>query len=147
ATRSMAGPAVAGAPAAMAPGASVSSTAEFWLRAERDAPRLRVGVMVDSFEQIAAFAATLEHIERSDFADLVLVIVNALPPPPAPAGSRPGWLTRVARVLMDSPRRKRLLYHLYGTYDRKLNPQPNDPLRPVDCTRLLAGVEQLRVLP
>ncbi len=107
-----------------------------------DRAPLRIGLLLDSPDEIAAFAATvIEDIKASNFAKIELLVVRktgagtSLPNP------------RTARTSQHQPNskfRKHLLYDLYRRLDARMKPA-DDPLAKVNCRDLLAGIETLEV--
>jgi hypothetical protein len=111
------------------------------------APLLRLGLLIDSPVLPRCFAEAIDHIQESNFARVALVIVNAEPAhAPAGSGPRSRWRT-LARVLREPQYRQRFLFNLYERWDRRHVAADTDPLRPTDCSRLLAGVETMHVTP
>jgi hypothetical protein len=87
---------------------------------------LRIGVLLDSGEQVPAFVAQIiEDIQASNFARIELLIVKK---------STSG----------DSATRKPLIYDLYLRLDARMKPE-NDPLAPVDSRQMLSGIEALEL--
>src|SRR5437879_5963766 len=107
-----------------------------YLHSRSQAKPLRVGVMVDGFETLRAFRQVLTDIQSSDFARLEVVVVNCQPPPAAPSSA--GRLSRYLKVLLNSERRRLLLYTLYQKFDQRHMQHP-DPLELVDCTDILSS--------
>ena len=108
------------------------------------APRakLRVGVMVDSYEQPAWVLALLDDIATSSVATIALVIRNASPTAPPP--SRPTLRTRASRWVAN---RRHLLMALYERLDRKKFATADDPIRMVDASSQLAAIPTIDVVP
>jgi hypothetical protein len=120
---------------------------ELFLHSSSGRPPLRIGLLLDGLSLPRCFAEIIEHIERSNFARIELLVIRAEPAaahPPAPRGSK--WRTRL-RVLADSKKRKLLGYGLYQKLDRRLFAQDNDPLEEVDIGARLAGVDRISVVP
>ena len=108
-------------------------------------PPLRIGLLLDSREQIsAAFAEIIADIKASNFADIELLVVKrAIPKANAGPTSK---VRTLMRSLFDSKLRRKLLYTLYLRLDARVKPKP-DPVAAVDCRDLLAGIETLEVEP
>jgi hypothetical protein len=88
-----------------------------------DRAPLRIGLLLDSRDEIPAYAATiLEDIKASNFAGIELLVVRNN------AGATPAQFS------------KPLLYDLYLRLDARMRPA-NDPLAHVDCRDLLYGIE------
>jgi hypothetical protein len=97
------------------------------------APRLRIGVLLDSPSLPRCQAAVLDHIAGSDFASVVLAVFNA---------DAPGRPDACGRARMPG-----LLFRLYQRWDRRHVRAADDPLAPVDCTATLGSIETLTVSP
>lgn len=97
-----------------------------------DAPRLRVGVLLDTPVLPRCQAEVLDHIARCDFASVVLVVLNAA------ATDGTGMRPRAPG--------SGLLFRLYQGWDRR-HVQADDPLAAVDCSAALAGIDTLSVSP
>jgi hypothetical protein len=109
---------------------------------------LRIGLLLDSHDQIPAFVATIiRDINASNFAAIEFLVVRKTPLENSPLGepTESGTLT-FPHSLSNSKLRKRLLYDLYLRLDARMNPG-NDPLAPVDCKALLSGIEAIDVAP
>ena len=115
------------------------------LHSEGTGPKLRVGVLLDGEVLPRHFAAVLEDIRASDFAELALAVLNLEERPAAPAG-RPSRARAIWRRLTDEGLRSRLAYDLYERLDARRRPA-DDPEEPVDCASLLAGVDRVVVQP
>jgi len=97
--------------------------------------RLRVGLLVDSFTQPQWIAKIIHDIQRSDFAELCLVIKNEHSEP-----SLSRWRTYWKN-------RRHLLYAFYSRVDHlRVKPTP-DAFEDVDVQELLSAVPVLRVTP
>lgn len=109
---------------------------------------LRIGLLLDSQDEIPAFAARIiEDIKASNFCSIVLQVVRSTPPTVSPA-AKP-HRSRAAALLQhvaDAKRRKRLLYSLYLRLDARRKPA-DDPVANVDCRELLSGTETIEVEP
>jgi hypothetical protein len=116
----------------------------FFLESENSGPRLKIGVLIDDVRLIRPFSAVLDHIARSNFARLALVIRNECPPAPELPHERP---QRYLAILGDPARRRTLFYAKYEAWDRTKHPAESDQLEEVDCSQLLAGVPQIAVTP
>lgn len=107
-----------------------------------DRAPLRIGLLLDSTDEIAAYAATvIEDIKASNFATIELLVVRKT----AAETSSPDQLTaRQSQHQSDSKFGKHLLYDLYLRLDARMKPA-DDPLAKVVCRNLLAGIETLEV--
>jgi len=96
-----------------------------FLHSQTAAPRLRVGLLVDEGRIPAYARGVIEDLCRADYVDIAFVGVQS------PAGgeldSREGGIVLRAYAALVESR-----YHIYP-----------DPLEPVDCDDLLAGVPRL----
>ncbi len=127
------------------PDAGTSLAANFYLSSASPAPRLRIGLLIDTPEIPAVFARVISDIQRSDFADVVCVIRNMDAKPPSSIQSLP---RRVWKFLSSPKLRQAILYAVYVKLDewRSYDPQL-DPLKPVDCSSFLRGIPQISVFP
>ena len=104
-------------------------------------PRLKVGLLLDSFDQPAWVAALIDDITSSEVARVSLVVRNAAPheaPPSRTFGARVRQWVRNRRVL---------LYALYERMDARKFGEANDPLANVNVTDRLLGVPTIEVVP
>lgn len=120
----------------------------FYLTSLSGAPELRVGLLLDTPVLPAAFAEVLQHIEQSNFARVQLVVYNAdaRERPANPPRSKP-LVTRAVNILRNKDSRSRLLFALYQRWDRGRIDESQDPLRDIDCSSSLSGIESLEVKP
>jgi hypothetical protein len=116
-----------------------------YLHSDGTGPKLRVGVLLDAEVLPRHFAAVLEDIRASDFAELALLVFNleAREQTPRRRTSRGRALWR---RLTEGTLRARLAYDFYERLDARRKPA-DDPEEPVDCSSLLAGIERLDVQP
>ncbi len=104
--------------------------------------KLRIGLLLDGLETSAVVARIIEDIAKSNFASIELVVLHD----EAPAGPlKPKW-RRKLEILLDSTKRRHLLYSQYCKFDEARAPRPS-PDAPVDCSASLASVPQTRVRP
>jgi hypothetical protein len=115
-----------------------------YLKSSSPEKPLRIGVMVDGFQLCSAFRSVLMDIQSSDFARLELVVVNREACEAVPAERNK--LSRYLRVLMDSDRRRSILYGLYSKFDQR-HAEDMNPLDSVDCTEILGNCPRLDVVP
>jgi len=118
----------------------------FW-SSRADRPKLRVGLLLDSFELPRCFAEVLQDIERSNFASISLIVLNSGGDAPLAKARPASTLRTLSRVLRDPARRDRMLFGLYQKWDARFIDPAHDPLAPVDCSARLEGIETLRVTP
>jgi len=113
-----------------------------------DRPPLRIGLLLDSRDEISAFFAKIvEDIKSSNFARIELLIVSKTPVDNPPTRKVPhSRAARFLRRIADPKLRSHLLYDLYRRFDARKKPV-DDPLARVDCRNLLSGIEALDVEP
>src|ERR1022692_1175140 len=113
-----------------------------------DRAPLRIGLLLDSRDQIPAFfARIIEGIKASNFAGIELLVVRKTTAGKARPGKPPSSRAlRFLRHLWDPKLRKRLLYDLYLRLDARMKPA-NDPLAMVDCRDMLSAIESIDVEP
>lgn len=85
-------------------------------------------------------AEVLDHIVRSNFARMELIVYNA------EQAKAPARRSRLV-LLRDKSLRRRLLFDLYTRWDRKHAKSADHPLHEVDCSGLLNQVPSLHVTP
>jgi hypothetical protein len=117
-----------------------------YLHSSGKGPKLRIGLLLDSYTLARWQARILEDIRRCDFAEIALVALNAQRKSPSPRRPLPA---RLWRLLRDRPARRLLLFSLYEKWDQRVyGGDPGaDPFSPVDCESWLAAVPALRVQP
>ena len=118
----------------------------YFLHSESCAPRLRVGVLLDGDFLPQPFASVIDHLQRCNFADLVLRIYN-MEKKGAPVAARASLLRKTFSVLRDSDRRKSLLWNLYDKLDARFATEERRLLAPQDISSLLADAPRIGVLP
>lgn len=98
--------------------------------------RLRVGVLLDSFQKPRWVADVLERVAASAHAELAAVLVapstHAAAPRGVPARLRSLW-----------PERRDLLYRLYSAVDRRLFGRAGDPFGRVDLSDRLGELSRV----
>jgi hypothetical protein len=111
-------------------------------------PPLRIGLLLDSRDEISAFfAKIIEDIRASNFANIELLIVRK-----TSEDLKPGKLTNssalktLLRRISDPKVRKHMLYDLYLRLDARMKPA-NFPLAMVDVKDTLSGIESIDVEP
>jgi hypothetical protein len=117
--------------------------AEQFLVSPSKRPLLKVGVLLDSLSLPRWCEQILDHIQRSNFATIELLVIHS---PLNPAPRRPKWRV-LWDTLSDSKRRKHFGYTVYQKFDQRYFASANDPEENVDCTGRLAGIESLRITP
>lgn len=98
-------------------------------------PRLRVGVLLDSFFLPAWALTAIERIIRSNYAELALVILNP---------SRPKGRPALAAFWKN---RSHWLYFAFSAIDKKLFLRRQDASARVDSSPVLSHIPILRVKP
>lgn len=120
--------------------------ADHFLVSESRRPRLRIGVLLDDFSLPRCFAEVIDHIQKSNFATIELVIIhvqaNASPVP----RHRSKWLV-LWDLLSDPKRRANLGFAIYQNLDHQYFLGVNDPLALVDCREALSGIESIKIRP
>lgn len=119
---------------------------DLFLTSASDAPKLRVGLLIDSHELPAVFAAMVDDIQRSTFAEIVLLVHNAqVPIEPHRPASLPA---RAVKFLRTPALRHAIAYAVYLRLDeRRSYVEEADPTRLVDCTERFKGIPELEVTP
>lgn len=98
-------------------------------------PPLRIGLLIDSFEQRKWNYKVIEEIQASSFAEVTVVIKNTAQSPPQ------------SRLKSYWHNRKYLLYTLYGKLDeRRAKVEPN-AFAPADIKPLLSDTPVIEVQP
>ena len=116
-----------------------------WRLSSASKPALRVGLLLDGPNLPRFDVRIIEDLRASNFVDLALLVYRKNPPlekAPEPAG----FVGRIGRRLFDSKLRKHALYDLYLRFDRRRR-GPDDPLKSLDCSGLLAGIDCIEVEP
>jgi len=122
----------------------VQSPRSFWRTSSSSHPPLRIGLLLDGVKLSRFFATIIEDIQASNFAKIELLIFRkAAEKPPEPARSP---VAKAARRLLHADLRKHALYDQYLRLDERKKAS-NHPLKRVDCSELLAGIERIEVEP
>lgn len=103
-------------------------------------PPLRVALLLDGSAVPRSYAEVVEHIRRSDFARLVLVVHEERPP----AALRPGPLRLLTRFARPADR-ARLLFDLYERWDRRRSGADDDPVEAIELCGAVAGVPSVSI--
>jgi hypothetical protein len=104
-------------------------------------PALRVGVLLNDNVQPAWVAEVLEHISKSNFARLELVVYNA------EREAKQSLPRKAADALRDERQRRGLLFRLYARWDRRKIAGTDHPFRETDCSPYLKDAEWMWVAP
>jgi hypothetical protein len=117
-----------------------------YLRSTSKRPPLKIGVMIDSNFLLPSFAEVLRHIQKSNFAQLALVIRNAgKQDAPVVKGSK---LARLIRAGLDARKRADIVYSKYHNWDvARHKGEEHSLFDSVDCTELLAEIPAVDVTP
>jgi hypothetical protein len=105
-------------------------------------PPLRVGLLIDSYQQPAWVLATIDDIQKSSVATISLVVRNASPG--AVAAPRGSTATRLSRWYAN---RHSLLFALYERLDLRKFATADDPIRMMDASSVLASIPTVDVTP
>jgi hypothetical protein len=120
--------------------------AEQFLVSPSKRPPLRIGLLLDGLLLPRCFEQVIDHIQKSNFAKIELLVIhtpaNAEPVRP----SRPKWRV-LGDILSDPKRRKHLGFAIYNRLDQKYFFGANHPLEEIDCTDKLLGIESLKITP
>ena len=118
----------------------------YYLHSKGTGPKLRIGLLLDSpTELIAPFAACVDHILRSDFASIELLIINGLPQAAPPAAK--GKLSLLLSMLRDPKQRPRIAYSILDRWDRLRAPELTAVLSEMDCSEAFSGIPSITVAP
>src|SRR5258705_2768782 len=108
--------------------------------------KLRIGLLLDGTE-IAAWAfRMIEIIRQSDYAEISLIVQNTLPA----EKRRHSLVNKTTRALRSGRFWSAVIRKLLLSVERWLVNKPGhlpDASKPVDGTKLLAGVEVIKVNP
>src|SRR5580658_7354793 len=126
----------------------LSTPNDYYRISSADRPPLRIGLLLDSLEEISAFfAKVVEDIKASNFARVELLILRKTPTEkPRPEKRTNSGAGRLLRRISDPKLRSHLLYDFYRRLDARVKPAI-DPLAKVDCRSLFSGIETLEVEP
>ena len=105
-------------------------------------PPLRVGLLIDSFDQPAWVMAVLDDIAASSVATVALVVRNASPGATVIPHGSPA--SRLSHLYTN---RDIVLFALHDRLDRRKFATSDDPMRMVDASAALAGVPVIDVVP
>lgn len=119
---------------------------EHFLVSPSTRPPLRIGVLLDSMSLLRCFEQVIDHIQRSNFATIELLMVHT----PAGTAERRPRRTKLRvlwDILSDPKLRPRVGYTIYSKLDDRFFLEANDPLAEVDCTDRLSGIESMKITP
>ena len=103
---------------------------------------LRVGLLIDSYEQPAWVLAIIDDIQKSSVATISLVVRNASPG--ALVAPRRSTAARLSRWYAN---RSSLLFAVYERLDLRKFATTDDPIRMVDASSVLADVPTVDITP
>lgn len=107
---------------------------------------LRIGILLDSLTLPRCFEQVIDHIQKSNFASLELLMMHTPASLPEARPRRSKW--RVLRdMLSDAKLRTKIGYTLYSKFDERYFVGANDPLAEIDCTDRLSGIETIKITP
>jgi hypothetical protein len=126
----------------------VSTPNNYYRISSADRAPLRIGLLLDSYDEISAFAARIiEDIKASNFAKIELLVVKqAAAERPAQGATPDTRIFRLLRRISDPKLRSHLLYDLYLRLDAHMK-RPDDPVARVNCRGLLSGIDAIDVEP
>jgi hypothetical protein len=120
------------------------SVRRLFLTSDRIAPRLRVGLLLDSPRIAAAFREVLADIVHSDFAALTCVVFNE---EARGAEEQVPLLHRIVGAALDRASWRSVLYTGYRQLVDPRYARVPDPLQTVSCAELLEHLPTLHVTP
>ena len=126
----------------------LSTPNDYYRISSADRPPLRIGLLLDSLEEISAFfAKVVQDIKASNFARIELLILRkTATEKPRPEKRPNSGAVSLLRRISDPKLRSHLLYDFYRRLDARVKPA-KDPLARVDCRSLFSGIETLEVEP
>lgn len=119
---------------------------EHFLASPSSRAPLRIGILLDGPVLSRCFEQVIDHIQRSNFAKIELLVVHA---PAAASAPRPRRtkLRILWDMLSDRELRKEIGHTIYGRFDKRFYEDANDPVGEVDCTDRLSGIESIKITP
>src|ERR1035441_7173334 len=115
----------------------------YYRTSSADRPPLRIGLLLESTDEIPAYAAMiLDDLTASNFARVELLVVRKISAAIV-AGRGPA---SIARPFTDPKSSNHWLYDLYLRLDARMK-SSNDPLAKVDSRHLLDGIETIDLEP
>lgn len=114
---------------------------DLYLHSKSQAKPLRIAVMVDGFHLPAAFRKVLTDIDKSDFANLELVIVNQAATQTSASDRLSKW-----QRLRNPTHRRSIVFDSFQRYDRRREYEPR-ATKAVDCSDILGLCARLDVSP
>ena len=122
--------------------------ASLYLKSRSEKPSLRIGLLLDTGSLPRCYAEVVDHIVRSDFASIELLVFNARAARPlADARAARPLMRKVVDTLRDKRSRRGLVFNLYRRWDARNADPATDPYAVVDCSERLAPVESMQVIP
>jgi hypothetical protein len=122
--------------------------ASLYLKSRSGKPSLRIGLLLDTGSLPRCYAEVVDHIVRSDFASIELLVFNAHAAKPfADARAARPLVRKVVDTLRDKRSRRGLVFNLYRRWDARNADPATDPYAVVDCSQRLSPVESMHVTP
>ncbi len=115
---------------------------ELFIHSSSNAPRLRIGMILDNFNLSPPASDILSQVRRSNFVDLVLIVRNAAVAATSAARSEigPDSKDAVLNQPVITERSVGILFDRYQRWDRRRIGSESSVLDHQDCTVLVAGV-------
>jgi hypothetical protein len=120
--------------------------AEQFLVSPSKRPPLRVGLLLDGLVLPRCFEQVIDHIQKSNFTKIELLMIRAPANAELVRQTRPKWRF-LEHLLSDPKRRKHVGFAIYNRLDEKYFFRANNPLEEIDCTDKLLGIESLNITP
>lgn len=120
--------------------------AEYFLVSPSKRSRLRIGILLDGLLLPRCFEQVIDHIQKSNFATIELLVIRTPANPEIARPRRSKWRV-LWDILSDSKRRKQLGFTIYSKFDQKYSLAANHPQEEIDCTDKLSGIETIKITP
>ncbi len=120
--------------------------AEQFLVSPSNRPPLRIGLFLDGLSLPHCYEQVIDHIQRSNFATIELLVIRGYASPESMKPRRSKW-RRIGDILSDPKRRRYLGFAIYNELDKKYFSGANHPYEEVDCTERLRGIKSLEITP
>ena len=119
-----------------------------YLKVPSEKPTLRIGLLLDSVFLPRCVAEVVDHIGKSNFAKVELLIYNTEAQTEESEPKQPRSIARkIIETFTDSKQRKRFLFSLYQRWDLRNIEDSNDPLALIDYSDKFKQIESLSVTP
>ena len=119
---------------------------ENYLHSSATRPRLRVAVILDSWQLRRPFAQSLAQIAACNFADIKVVVQPSFAARSS-IDSRRSWISRALSILKEPRRRRQAFYALYERIDLYAHSSFVSQMNPVDVRGLLEEAKLIVVDP